>query len=158
SRFWLGSVTDELTRRLPVPILLVRPNEEDAQVADVAGLRHFLIPLDGTAVAEQILLPATELGRLTHADFTPLRVVPPMTPVGFDMAGATVGGFVPPAEENLALEARDYLERVASRLRAEGHSVSTAIAIGQPPGLAILAEAQDRGMDVIAMETHGRKG
>ena len=28
SRFWLGSVADELVRRMPVPVLLVRPKEE----------------------------------------------------------------------------------------------------------------------------------
>jgi nucleotide-binding universal stress UspA family protein len=43
-------------------------------------------------------------------------------------------------------------------MRAQGHNVNTAIAIGQPAALAILAEARDRAMDLIAMETHGRKG
>jgi nucleotide-binding universal stress UspA family protein len=158
SRFWLGSVTDELARRLPVPMLLVRPGQAGEAPDKVPDLRHILIPLDGTAVAEQVLLPATEVGSLTQADYTLLRVVPPATVIGFDAAGVAMGGFTPPAEENLALEARDYLDRVAARLRSQGHPVSTAIAIGQPPALAILAEAQDRGMDLVAMETHGRKG
>jgi nucleotide-binding universal stress UspA family protein len=158
SRFWLGSVTDELMRRLPIPLLLVRPGEGEEEFNQAPTLRHFLIPLDGTALAEQILAPATELGRLMEADYTLLRVVPPVPAVGFEPAGLSVGGFTPPAEDNLAVEAQAYLDRVAGRLRKEGLSVHTATAVGQPPGLAILAEARDRAMDVIAMETHGRKG
>jgi nucleotide-binding universal stress UspA family protein len=117
-----------------------------------------LIPLDGTALAEQILPSATALGRLLEAEYTLLRVVAPAPAVGFEPAGVGIGGFVPPSEDSLTLEARNYLERVASRLRGEGLTVTTAVALGQSPAAAILAEAQDRGIDLIAMETHARHG
>src|SRR5262249_12944805 len=34
SRFWLGSVADELVRRLPVPILLTRPKESEPEATE----------------------------------------------------------------------------------------------------------------------------
>jgi nucleotide-binding universal stress UspA family protein len=158
SRFWQGSVADELVRLLATPLLLVRPMKEGLDPGDCPTPRHMLIPLDGTELAEQALTPATELGRLMQADYTLLRVVPPMPAAGFDHAGVAVGCSPPPPEENPAREAREYLDRVASRLRGEGLRVSTAVAIGEPPDHAILEEARDHGADMIAMETHGRGG
>jgi nucleotide-binding universal stress UspA family protein len=158
SRFWLGSVADELVRRLPVPVLLTRPKEVETEQSEACPLRRIFIPLDGTAIGEKILEPATELGRLMNAEYTLFRVVPPMVAMALDPAGIAVPATLPAAEENLAFEARDYLDGVAERLRVQGLTVETAIAIGQPPGQAILAEAKDRAADLIAMETHGRKG
>jgi nucleotide-binding universal stress UspA family protein len=158
SRFWLGSVTDELVRRLPVPILLARPREGEPALAELPPVRHILIPLDGTALGEKILEPAIELGRLMNADYTLLRVVPPMVAMVLDPAVMAVPNSLPSTEENLAVDARDYLDRVAARLKEQGLSVDTVVAIGQPPGQAFLADATDRAVDLIAMETHGRKG
>ena len=53
SRFWLGSVADELVRRATTPILVVRPQEKPAIFQAEAVIRHILVPLDGSALAEQ---------------------------------------------------------------------------------------------------------
>src|SRR5579864_5952747 len=62
SRFWLGSVADELVRRATTPILLVRPQEKALDLASEPVLRNVLIPLDGSALAERVLGPAGALG------------------------------------------------------------------------------------------------
>jgi nucleotide-binding universal stress UspA family protein len=46
SRFWLGSVADEMVRRATTPILLVRPHQKAIDLASEPVLRHILIPLD----------------------------------------------------------------------------------------------------------------
>ena len=75
SRFWLGSVADEMVRRATTPILLVRPHEKAIDLAAEPVLRHILIPLDGSALAEQVLGPAAALGSLLQCDdYTLLRV------------------------------------------------------------------------------------
>jgi nucleotide-binding universal stress UspA family protein len=48
SRFWLGSVADELLRRLPMPVLLVRPEEKPAVLDRERVIRRLLIPLRRT--------------------------------------------------------------------------------------------------------------
>ena len=81
SRFWLGSVADKLMRRLPVPILLARPAEASIDLlADIhtLALQHILIPLDGSALAEEILPPAVALGTLTGAHYTLLQALDPL--------------------------------------------------------------------------------
>ena len=51
---------------------------------------------------------------------------------------------------------RDYLDRLAARLSAEGLRVSTELAMGDPATELIrLAEARDA--DLLAMSTHGHR-
>src|SRR5262245_33791826 len=87
SRFWLGSVADELLRRLTVPVLLLRPSDGAAELAGDVRFRHMLVALDGTEFAEGVLAPAAELAALTEAELTLLRVVPPVPGPGLGYMG-----------------------------------------------------------------------
>ena len=59
SRFWLGSVADKLVRQAPMPVLLVRPQEQVPDFAHEPVIKHILIPLDGSALANKMwLMPA----------------------------------------------------------------------------------------------------
>jgi nucleotide-binding universal stress UspA family protein len=78
ARIWLGSVADELVRHLPGPILLVRPGDSGPELDPEIDLKHILVPLDGSELAEQIIEPALALGTLMDADYTLLRVVKPV--------------------------------------------------------------------------------
>jgi nucleotide-binding universal stress UspA family protein len=55
SRFWLGSVADEVMRMSTTPVISVRPKETAVDLASEEALRNTLIPLDGSAQAERIL-------------------------------------------------------------------------------------------------------
>src|SRR5262249_38427954 len=50
-RSWLGSVADELVRRAPVPVLVVRPHEARLDLAQEVSLRRMLIALDGSELS-----------------------------------------------------------------------------------------------------------
>jgi len=80
SRVWLESVADRLVRTVPIPIVLVRPHAGDLQMDQVPTIKHILIPLDGSELAEQILTQALRLGRLTDAQYTLLQVIEPPLP------------------------------------------------------------------------------
>jgi len=158
TRFWLGSVADELARRASAPLLLVRPQEGIPDLAQEPVLRHLLIPLDGSELAEQVLEPALALGTLMAADYSLLRIYGPVIETEIDPLGrARVGGFDRPPEE-LKVAAETYLQRVAERLRAKGLTVQTHAMLGQRAAVAILQEAQARGIDLIALESHGHVG
>src|SRR5712672_2281102 len=51
---------------------------------------------------------------------------------------------------------RAYLEHTAARLRSEGLSVTTQLALGDPPG-EILKAARSQHCDLIAMTSHGHR-
>jgi nucleotide-binding universal stress UspA family protein len=158
SRFWLGSVADEMVRRATVPVLLLRPAERTAALKHEWMVRTILVPLDGSSLAEEALVPGMVLGKLMGASFTLLRVLPPVTYSGMDITGQAVLAGAPHLLEALRMEAQLYLERVAARLRTAGVAVQTRVILEAQPAAAILEEVRDGGHDLIALETHGRAG
>ena len=164
SRFWLGSVTDDLVRTLPIPLILVHPHDQPTDLAKEEAIEHILITLDGTPLAEHILEPAVTLGKAMKADFTLLRVVSPVYPVTLPAEPAIIGGAAMDIMERvetihveLRKEANQYLDTIAQRLRAEGLKVQTRVVIEEQPDVAILDNAKPP-IDMIAIETHGRGG
>jgi nucleotide-binding universal stress UspA family protein len=158
SRFWLGSVADELVKRATTPLLFVRPQETAPDYTAEPVLRHLLVPLDGSLLAEHVLEPAIALGRWMQADYTLVRIYGPLVDTGLDpLSYSLVGGFEP-SDEQLRAEANDYLNRVAERLQQQGINVQTHVALGPHPASAILDTAQRLGVDLIALATHGRRG
>jgi nucleotide-binding universal stress UspA family protein len=158
SRFWLGSVADNLVRRAPVPVLLMRPRETAPDPTREPVFRHVFIPLDGSPLAEQVLEPAVALGQLLGADFTLLRIVKPVLFAGHDPTLLGDPALGEPATERLQAEARAYLEGVAERLRAQSLHVQTRVIVNTQPAVAILEQSLEPPDGIIALASHGRSG
>jgi nucleotide-binding universal stress UspA family protein len=158
SRVWLGSVADALVRQVPMPVLAIRPHLEALDVLDMSHeriIRHVLVPLDGSTLAEDALAQAVELGRLMAAEYTLLQAVDPIV---MDLApSARLSGLDEHLVAELQAAAQEYLAGVARRLRAKSLRVSTA-AVVAPASSAILEYARHHAIDLIAMATHGRVG
>jgi len=164
-RFLLGSVADELVRESPVPVLLIRPTDNVVDLTQEPSLKHIMIPLDGTELAEQMLPSAVALGRFLDADFTLVRVVHPLEttmpigevgPVGFQVQ--TMLERLDTLQEQLVTEASEYLERQAKPLREVGLKVVSRVDVAEQPAMAILHDAVPPVIDLVALETHGRRG
>jgi nucleotide-binding universal stress UspA family protein len=148
---WLyGSVADGVLRRAPVPVLLVPATCEHPWPG--GRPRRLLVPLDGSAYAEEALPTAAWLARAAGAELRLLRVVElALYPYG---EGSIAVGYDPTPE--LAV-ARDYLVAVAARLRAAGLEVTARTDFGAP-GQVIGEHAQVAGTDLVVMATHGWTG
>jgi nucleotide-binding universal stress UspA family protein len=163
-RFWLGSTADALVRLLPMPVLLIRPHGAAPDFEREPVVKHVLIAVDGSHLAEQIVEPAVELGALMGADFTLVRVVRPVVIGAYAFEGGAVGPLAVAVEEleaehQLACErAEKYLEETAARLRARKLTVRTHVATEEQPAAGILREAEAAKADLIALATHGRWG
>lgn len=96
----------------------------------------FLVPLDGSKLAEKAAVTAAELARRCSAELIFLMVCP--TP------------------ERQA-EAADYLDRLARSARHEG-LVARAEAFLGDPAERIVRAAREDGADLIVMSSHGRTG
>jgi nucleotide-binding universal stress UspA family protein len=155
ARAWLGSVADRLIRLSSVPTLVVRPGPDAPDLTHEPSMRHILIPLDGSALAEQAIELAMGIGRLTQAHYTLVQVVEPV------LRSFLIGGAEPTvdveAEAAAWKQASEYLDSVATRIRDQGHTVWSEARIGNPAA-AILESAAVNGADLIAMTTHGRGG
>jgi nucleotide-binding universal stress UspA family protein len=156
SRFWFGSVADDLIRRVSVPLLVVRPQEVAPNLRELPALRRFLIPLDGSPFAETILEPAQGLGRLWNADYTLFQAFSPVVVPVYE--AVYYDGGSEDLIEQARTKARDYLDGLAVPARAGSLTVRTRVTAHPEPALAILGEAARQEADVIALATHGRHG
>ena len=110
-----------------------------------------LVCLDRSSLAEQILPYACEVARRFGSELILLTVVELPTPQSLEF----------PVETDLIetlkrQEARTYLEGIAGPLRESGLTVSQTVVEGSP-GHAIVDFAAANGIDLIAMDTHGRQ-
>lgn len=156
SRAWIGSVADAVVRTVTAPILLVRPLEAEGPTSS-GHFERVLIPLDGSAEAEEILAHAVELGG--NARFILLRVERPVMPLHLYTYAVPAWEADQRATEEAAAYARDYLVRVANRLKAlqPDAGVDVDVRLAERPVAAIIEAAQDYKADLVAITTHARR-
>lgn len=142
SRLLTGSVTEEVLRKSPVPVLALRPHAVPRE------WRRVVVPLDGSKRAEQVLPEAVcfskALGLPLDLVLATLRVA--------GMSGAGESG-IPMA----AADATAYLEGVCRRLEATGVKVRPVVMDGRAP-TTIVAHAEETDACLICMSSHGRTG
>jgi nucleotide-binding universal stress UspA family protein len=165
SRFWLGSVADDLMRRLPVPMLILRPHETSPDWKETPALRRLLVPLDGSANSERALPMAANLGQLFDAQVQLVRVVDPLLQMGGEMQGHRTMLFsrelftdVADIRAQQLAAAESYLADVLQRLRTTGVKAEGCVAQHPQPATAILETAQNHSVDLIVLATHGEGG
>ncbi len=150
SRAWLGSLAEALVSRAGVPLLLIRPPEEGQAGLGASAVDHLLIPLDGSAFAEQVLpLAQAVLALGSDARATLLVSV---------SAEDAASKFAGPAPYDVRAErdrAEAYLERVLGRMAVP---TGRRIIVSDSVARAILQVAAEDDVDLIAMATHGRSG
>lgn len=155
SRAWLGSVADTLIRGSRIPVLALRPRDAAPRV-DTKAIDHVLVPLDGSAMSEEVLDHALALGG-PDVHYTLLQVI--QLPVAVETVTVTSGFVLDPrmieADRAKALE---YLNRVAEGLKGRVRQVDTAVLVDPQPATAILAYAEQNDVDLIALATAGRTG
>lgn len=164
-RFWLGSVADRMVRTSPVPLFMVRPGLTPLDLKKDCTIKHALVPLDGSRLAEAILPHVVPLCQAWKAELTLARFVEPLHGQMQYQSSAGFAPLNPPMKEELDRmekahqeEASEYLREVVQKLESQNVSVHTHIACEDSPGPAVLKLAEEGDMNMIAMETHGRRG
>ncbi|HEX3129673.1 MAG TPA: universal stress protein [Thermoanaerobaculia bacterium] len=144
----LGSTTERVMHRAPCPVLSVHPGDRGKH----RPIRSILVPTDFSRDAEvaieaahQLLAPLEQEARLVllHAFNLPIEY--------------TAYGPIPTSVDYLkdrGLESERLLEETRERLLREGLVVETVAREGDPAEV-IASEAEARGVDLIAMGTHG---
>jgi nucleotide-binding universal stress UspA family protein len=157
-RWRYGSVAEHVLRHAATPLLVVPAASDRIWTAapEGSGLppRRVLVPLDGSAFAEEAIGPAARLAAALGGGLLLAQaVVPPTTP---DLYGREnfMTGF--DAEAELA-RTRRYLTDVAEQWNTPSLPVEPAARLGTPAA-TIATLARERGADAIAMATHGRGG
>lgn len=148
SRLLMGSVAEHVLRQAPVPVYLVP--ESAGRIPDYPDVRHILVPLDGSPLAESVLKPVTDLALATGAEVTLLTVFEDGTPHGGSGSAAD-------QRRRMEAEARATFSLIEAHLLVKGVIVSGRWATGQPAA-EILTMAHALKPSLIALATHGRSG
>jgi nucleotide-binding universal stress UspA family protein len=160
-----GGLKDWIYGRIPAkilaagsePVLLVQPASDP--LVRRFGCQHLLVPLDGDPAHEAGLQIGLELAKSCGASVDLLTVVHTRGELpGPRGASAQLMPRAASVLLELTVEnAKDYLEAHVSDLRGRGIAASFRVMRGDP-AQAIIQEAEESGIDLIVMGSHGRKG
>jgi nucleotide-binding universal stress UspA family protein len=161
SRTWFGSVADGLVRRGTSPVLILRPIAGDARrVAAPRLFNHLLVPLDGSALAAEILPTAIDLARCSNARLTLLGVVQPIPASAVDPMNLVPYSVVlidDHVTKRRAEAASKDLNELSTRLAADGlESVEANVVVAENVAHGIVEFARSHDVDLVAISTHGR--
>lgn len=109
---------------------------------------HILVAIEHSNADETILSHVEKLARLTGARLLLVHVADGWVARHFDELQLR--------ESEEMKDDRAYLEQVAERLTAAGLKVSSRLAMGDPSS-EIIKVAEEEGVDLIAMSTHGHR-
>lgn len=145
ARWVLGSVAEQVLRKSPVPVLVVRAIHPPLEGGlsrgrlEAAPFQSLLVPLDGSEPALEVLPAVRDFAATTGARIVLLNVIeePPHN-----------AGWVEPVRP---------LQAARESLEAAGFTMETDYRRGAAPE-QILAAASDHASDLIALSTHGRSG
>jgi nucleotide-binding universal stress UspA family protein len=123
-------------------------------VSDVSKLyKRILLPLDGSALAEQALPYAMAQAERFEAELVLIRVVEPLPRVGGGMSQSAFDR----AEEEMKAWAQSYLKDLAAGIKERSIPVQVVTMRGQA-SKAIVQFAEANQVDLIVISTRGQSG
>jgi nucleotide-binding universal stress UspA family protein len=161
-RWALGSTAEKVVRAANCPVLIIRANIE---IPGKIKFSKILVTLDESKESETVLPHIENLASKLKAKITLLHVVVPpyhIYPIiqGVGYYGGAGIIKVPYSEgevKPLKTKAREYLQQVCSKLKEYGIEASFKVRVGLA-GEKIIEEAEESGVDLVAMSTHGESG
>jgi nucleotide-binding universal stress UspA family protein len=157
ARFWLGSVSDEFLRHTPVPTLVLRPRDDTgpSDLSTRPALKHLIVPLDGSELAERVIDPAVKLATRFGADITLLLV---LDSPGNSGTIARLQKRDAAAALSADEQAEKYLDRCVRSIADRGGPARTKLVRQGAPGEVVLALAGQDPATGVALATRGRSG
>ncbi len=162
ARWALGSVAEKVARASDVPLLLVRSFRRTTKgdlepiVPEEIPFRRILVPVDGSATSVSVVPAAEKFAQLYGSSVFVLHVEQPYLPPspvlpGMEAALPLIAPPPTPSEED-AVTAKP-----AQRFEQTGLRAVRVTTVGEPAA-EIIDFSINRGMDLIALGTHGRSG
>jgi nucleotide-binding universal stress UspA family protein len=144
----LGSVAERVLHDASCPVLVVRSAEP---------IRHILVTLDGSELAEHSLESAFAIAECLNCKVTLFRAIELLGRQEFHYLESLEAGLGRRMQDEMHEGAGSYLHQVANAHKGRAPEIQTMVAHDSPVR-AILDYAQRHAVDVIAMSTHGRTG
>jgi nucleotide-binding universal stress UspA family protein len=153
-----GSIASKLLQAAPVPLLLVRAAKPKRKVTREVLLNRIMLPLDGSEAGEAAVGYVGELMSRLESEVTLFGVISSGQHI------RTVGGldYISYPPEQMAMfekEAQEYLDKVYRRLKRRKGTVKVTLKVGAGDvGQEIIKFAEEKGVNLIAVSSHGHSG
>lgn len=168
TRWALGSVAQKISRYSTIPVLILRSGQ--ALTLPVPGSRRVrvLVGLDGSPLAESVLLPAARLSAALSAplpgELHLVRVLPFSADFEYGQED-TYAKVKRRAKQDAQIYLQKASEKLAQQIDIETHlSIATSLDIAETL-LSIAETGEGEGLlritnscDMLALSTHGRSG
>jgi nucleotide-binding universal stress UspA family protein len=152
----LGSVTDHVCRTVPIPVMLIRPQDIQRIEGKRRLINRILLPLDGSELSRLALPVGEEMAATLKVPITLFQMARIIIPYADPMLGAP---FISPKwirdEEKVIRVEINTLEK---KLREKGVHVTHIITSGFDAADEIIQAGKKVDADLIVMSTHGRSG
>lgn len=135
-RWVMGSVTDKVLHSATNPLWIVRARPGASPPEDVK-LDSIILPLDGSALSEEVVPHAVALAKALELMIRPVRVT---------------------AGDRADAHEADHLHQMGERLLRQGVLAVEERVLHGDPGAAIVDLTQELPNALVAMTTHGRSG
>jgi nucleotide-binding universal stress UspA family protein len=118
--------------------------------------KHILLPTDGSPLSDAAVAQCVQFARATGATITGFHAIPEFRVFTSrpEMLEDTKERFL----EDSRAHAKEYLAVLESVAREAGVPCDTAVSVSDEPYREIIRIAEQKGCDLIAMASHGRKG
>ena len=140
----IGSTTERVVRQSPVPVLALRPGDEETSYP----YEDVLVPTDGSPAATAALERAIPVAKRAGATVHVLSVV--------ETGGIGVGDHI--EIDVLSQYADDAVTDGVARAEDAGVDAVAAVEAASSAARGIRSYVDDSGVDFVAMGTHGRTG
>ena len=150
TRWLFGSTTRRLLHESRVPLLVAGAKALERE--GTPAIKHVMIPLDGSSLAEAAIEPGIALARRLGAKVSLVRAVRWAFET-YPYAGAA--SYVQPLDSELEAGAREYIGR---RQAAAGGTDIHGFVVRGNSADALLAFEESDNVDLVVMTTHARAG
>ena len=154
----LGSVADHICRTVPIPVMLIRPQNVQRIEGKKRLINRILLPLDGSDLSKTALPVGEELATKLKVSITLFQMAHIIIPYSADPMGN-----IPPIN---SLELSKYEENrvrteiiaLEKELRGKGLTVTHSVTAGFDAADEIIEAGKKVDADLVVMSTHGRSG
>jgi len=153
-----GSIASRLLQAATMPVLLVRAAKLKRKAQRKVLFNRVLLPLDGSVAGEAAVTYVGELMSRLESEVTLFGVISSGQHI------RSVGGldYISYPEEQMEMfkkEAEEYLNGVYRRLKRRKGTVKVTIeVVAADVGQEIIKFAEEKGVDLIAVSSHGHSG
>jgi nucleotide-binding universal stress UspA family protein len=155
----LGSVTDHLCRTVPIPILIIRPQDIARIESKKQLINRIFIPQDGSEPGKLALPVGEELSARLKVPITLFQMANMLRVYDYGI-GMGSGGYIDYGkfDESEKIRVNEEILDVENKLKQTGLDVTHKVTSGVDAAGEIMKAGKEAGADLTVMSTHGRSG